>query len=140
MSALLTKDMFENATVVAYPEAAAVPPRGRAFDLPPALHIGMFACLFLYLGIMWATFATAELILPFAIFVVFLSASFIVPAYWAKVAPAEVKGISLSDFFHDGFVCETGRISGGAAAVQVLIMPVMLVCWGLIIAVIRASV
>jgi hypothetical protein len=89
---------------------------------------------------MWAAFATAELILPFAIVVTFLTAAFIVPALWARVAETPGPKGSLAEFMRNGFDCETGHIGGGAAMVQVLIMPAMLIFWGLAIALIRATV
>lgn len=120
------------------PAIAALARAEHVFGLHPALHVATFAGFFAYLGIMWAAFAHAELVLPFAIFVVFLAAAFIVPASWAKVAPA--KGPSWQEFLRDGVVCATGPLAAGPAMVQVLIMPAMLLVWGVAIAIIAASV
>lgn len=123
----------------AFADATALPrTRGaHVFDLHPALHIGVFAGFFAYLGIMWAAFGEKGLVIPFAIFAVFLAGAFIVPAWWARVAPGEGRAPSFADFMRDGVVCATGHQTAGAALVQVLIMPAMLIGWGLFLAIVR---
>lgn len=112
----------------------------HVFDLPPVLHVALFGGVGVYLAIMWAAFATRELILPFAIFAVFLAGAFLVPAWWARVAPPAGETERWADFVRDGVESYTGRVPAGAAAVQVLIMPAMLIGWGLVVALIRALV
>jgi hypothetical protein len=117
--------------------------RNRAphvFDLHPALHVATFAGFFAYLGIMWLAFGTDQLIIPFVIFAVFLGGAFIVPAWWARVAPPAGQTGDFDDFLREGVECETGHVTAGAAMVQVLIMPAMLLCWGLSVAIIKALV
>lgn len=126
----------------AFADATALPrTRGaHVFDLHPALHIGVFAGFFAYLGIMWAAFGEKGLVIPFAIFGVFLAAAFIVPGWWARVAPGEARAPSFADFVEHGLPTGSGHLGAGGATVQVMIMPVMLMIWGLIVAVIRFSV
>lgn len=112
----------------------------RQFDLHPALHLALFGGFFAYLGIMWLAFGNPELVLPFAIFVVFLAGSLIVPAWWGRVARQEGPRQSWAEFLQEGVDCATGHLNARETAVQVLIMPAMLVLWGLIVATIRALV
>jgi hypothetical protein len=135
MNAPLDRTAFEDARILAEPPAA-----GRVFDLHPALHAAVFGGFAAYLGIMWAAFGTAQLILPFAIFFVFLAGAWITPAMWARVAGTPGRKTSWSEFLRDGFECGTGHVTAGAAMGQVLIMPAMLLLWGLAVAVIKASV
>lgn len=123
----------------AFADATALPrTRGaHVFDLHPALHIGVFAGFFAYLGIMWAAFGEKGLAIPFVIFAVFLAAAFAVPAWWARVAPGEGRAPSFADFMAQGITCETGHQSAGAVLAQVWIMPAMLVGWGLFLALVR---
>ena len=95
----------------------------HVFDLHPALHIALFGGFFAYLGIMWAAFGEKGLAIPFAIFAIFLAAAFIVPAWWARVAPGEGRKPGWNEFLGEGIVCETGRLDAGGAMVQVLIAP-----------------
>lgn len=123
------------------PPADFLPNRsGRAFDLHPALHVALFGAFFVYLGIMWTAFGEAQLAIPFAIFAVFLAGSFVTPALWARVFPHTGPKADWSCFVRDGFTCETGHLTAGATVAQVMIMPAMLILWGIAIAVIRASV
>jgi len=114
---------------------------GRTFDLPPILFVLTAGGFLAYLGVMAAAFMNPELIIPMAIFVLFVVAGFGTPALWARIAPpAPGRQQSLERFMRDGFECETGHISGGGAATQVLIMPALILAWGVIIAIIAASV
>lgn len=123
------------------PPAYAKPNRvARTFDLHPALHIATFAGFFAYLGIMWLAFGNPELVLPFVIFVVFLAGSFAVPAWWARVARQDGPVASWREFLNEGIDCATGHLNARQAMVQVLIMPAMLIGWGLMVAAIRASI
>lgn len=139
MNAPLNRAAFDG-TLYETPVAVALAARREhVFGLHPALHVATFAGFFAYLGIMWAAFGHAELVLPFAIFVVFLGGAYMTPAMWARVAgPAE--GPSWSEFLRDGTVCATGHVSAGSAIVQVLIMPAMLLFWGVAVAAIAATV
>jgi hypothetical protein len=104
------------------------------------LHIALFGGFFAYLGIMWAAFGEKGLVIPFAIFAVFLAAAFIVPGWWARVAPGDGRKPGWNEFMAEGVACETGRLGAGGAMVQILIMPVMLIGWGLFLAAVRALV
>ena len=108
------------------------------FDLPPVLHAAVFGGFGVYLAIMWLAFSDRELIIPFAIFFVFLAGFYIVPALWAKVADDGRPKPDWLDFSLLGIDCETGHVSAPSAMVQILIMPAMLIVWGLIIAIIQA--
>lgn len=140
MTAHTPTRLFANATPLA-PPAYAKPNRvERQFDLHPALHLATFGGFFAYLGIMWLAFGNPELVLPFVIFVVFLAGSLIVPAYWERVAHQDGPKQSFAEFLREGIDCATGHLTAGETMVQVLIMPTMLVAWGLIVATIRALV
>jgi predicted exporter len=109
----------------------------HVFDLHPALHGAVFGGFFAYLGLMWAAFGEKQLAIPFAIFAVFLAAAFIVPGWWARIVPEQGgPKPNWAEFRNEGLVCETGRQSAGGAMVQVLIMPAVLIGWGLFLLVV----
>ncbi|MBX3594639.1 hypothetical protein [Sphingomonas sp.] len=141
MNMAVTHDSFQNAAAVRAPAMPRRRNRGdHVFDLHPALHIGMFGGFFAYLGIMWAAFGEKGLAIPFVIFAVFLAAAFVVPGWWARVAPGEGRKPSWSEFMAEGIQSGSGHLKAGGAIVQVMIMPAMLVLWGLIVAAIRLAV
>lgn len=112
----------------------------RTFDLHPALHVAVFGGFALYLAIMWAAFHERSLVIPFAIFFFFLAAFFVVPAAWVRVESRPGPFATWGDFLREGLESATGHATARETMAQVLIMPVMLVLWGVIVALIRALV
>jgi len=110
----------------------------RSFDLHPVLHVAVFGGFALYLGVMWAAFGERALIIPFAIFLFFTAAFFIVPAAWARIEDRTGPFATWSDFLREGFECESGHMTARETIAQVLIMPAMLLLWGVSIAIIHA--
>ena len=113
----------------------------RTFELPPALYAGTVACYLAFLGITAAAFGNAGLILPMAIFTFFIIAGFGVPTIWASMDPAKTaKAKSWVRFQRDGINTLTGHNTAGEATVQVLILPALIVVWGLAVVTIAALV
>lgn len=134
-------DQFEKARIVATPVAALPGQYGRTFDLPPVLHYATAGLYIVYLGVMSIAFMAPDLVLPMVICVLSVAAGFGVPALWARIAPPPPgRRQSFNRFLHEGFDCMTGHLSGHGAAMQVLILPVLILCWGIAIAIIAASV
>jgi hypothetical protein len=130
------------ASIVAAPivSQAGQPHGTRVFDLHPALHAIVFGGFAVWLTIMWLAFADAELAIPFVIFAIFLSASFAVPAMWARIAGTAGGKDGWQAFMRRGIDCATGHLTGPEAVAQVVIMPAMLVLWGVSVAIIHALV
>lgn len=141
MTTLLTERNLQDAVIYTdfNPERRAFVT--RHFDLPVALH-GMTVGLYLaFLGVMALAFQTDEMILPMAIFVIYIAMAFGVPAMWARMKPDhDDRAMGWDSFMRDGIVCATGRLSAGEAIGQVLILPVLILGWGVAIAVIAAFV
>lgn len=114
--------------------------KDRNFGLPPLLHGASIACYLGFLAITAMAFANPELGIPMAIFVVFIAAGFGVPAVWTRLKGNTSEPQTLGEFQRDGVMTHTGRLAPRDATVQVLILPVLLVVWGLSVAVIAAIV
>ncbi len=148
MSKSFPADHFAASAIAPAPMTAAraadAPLRGeygRTFDLHPALFALTFGAYMAYLGIMAFAFADAEMAIPFVIFAIFVVAGFGTPALWARIAPApRGQAPAWATFRREGFECLTGHVSAGGAMVQVLIMPAVLIFWGLTMAIIAAAV
>lgn len=113
----------------------------RHFDLPPLLHGATLALFLTYLGAMGATFAGDRMPIVLAICAISVIGMFVVPALFQLMGPRHVdRPMSLSAFARDGIDCLTGRLSAGQASVQVLIMPVLILAWGIAIAIIVTAV
>ncbi|WP_118858068.1 hypothetical protein [Sphingomonas mesophila] len=130
--------------IVAAPELVPNAPRActdRSFNLPTALHAGFFGLFLAYLGVMAIGFPHPEMVLPMAIFVIFTVAFYVVPMLWATMGPAnESRAMSLGALFERGVETHTGLTSGGSAVAQVLVLPVLILLWGVAVVAIAALV
>jgi hypothetical protein len=112
----------------------------RNFGLPTALYGATVGCYLGFLLIVGSAFANPELAIPMAIFVLFIVAAFGVPAVWTRLAGNSSAPQTLGEFETRGIMTSTGRLAPKDATIQVLILPVLLVVWGLAVAVIAAIV
>ena len=104
----------------------------RSFGLPAALHVLYFGAFIAYLGIMAVGFPHPEMVLPMAIFFLFVIAAFVVPMAWTKLAPEhQGRAMRLDTLLARGIATETGHNGGGDAVAQVLILPILIVGWGI---------
>jgi len=132
-----------DARIVDQPEAAPVRHQietDRNFGLPTALYGATVAGYLGFLLVVGSAFANPVLAIPLAIFVVFIIAGFGVPALWTRLAGNTSAPQTLGEFEAKGIQTHTGRLAAKDASIQVLILPVLLVVWGLAVAVIAALV
>jgi hypothetical protein len=113
----------------------------RNFELPRGLYIATVACYLAFLAITALAFSTPGLIIPMVMFTFIIVVGFGIPAIWTKLSPdAPAKAKSWAKFQRDGITSLTGHNTAGAATVQVLILPVLIVVWGLAVVTIAALV
>ena len=113
----------------------------RIFGLHPALFVATICCYFAFLAILAAVFMNPNLIIPFAIFVVYLAMYSGVPGLWARVAERPVGRFQYwAEFRSEGMDILTGRIASAGAIAQVLVLPFLIVGFAAAIAVIAALV
>lgn len=112
----------------------------RNFGLPTALYGVTVGCYLGFLAIVGTVFANPVLALPVAIMAFLVIAAFAVPAVWTRLADNRSKPATQGEFEARGIMTNTGRLSARDATIQVLILPVLLVVWGLAVAVIAATV
>ena len=130
MSKLLTRELIaQQAAIVHAPKARHEV--DRTFELPKGLYAATVGLYLGFLAIMAAGFAAPGLIIPMAIFTVFVIAGFGVPAIWTRLAPkTDSKPMSFAKLRRDGIQTLTGRLAAKDAAIQMLILPVIIFCWG----------
>jgi ABC-type dipeptide/oligopeptide/nickel transport system permease subunit len=131
------------ARVVDHPEAAPVRHQvegDRNFGLPTALYGATIACYLGFLVIVGSAFANPVLAIPMAIIVLLIVAAFGVPAIWTRLRDNASEPQTIGEFETRGIMTNTGRLAPRDATIQVLILPVLLVTWGLAVAVIAAVV
>ena len=103
----------------------------RSFELPKGLYVATVGLYLGFLAVMAAGLSSPGLIIPMVIFTLFIVAGFGLPAVWTRIAP-EHRGRNMSweKLVRDGIATHTGRVTARDAAVQVLILPVLIFCWG----------
>jgi hypothetical protein len=112
----------------------------RNFGLPTALYGATIACYLGFLLIVGTAFATPVLAIPMAAIVLLVVAIFGVPAIWTRLKGNTSEPETLGEFEAHGIMTNTGRLTAGEASAQVLVLPVLLVLWGIAVAVIAAIV
>jgi Flp pilus assembly protein TadB len=130
------QDLANIATITDAPALTRV---DRSFGLPTGLYVATVASYFGFIGIMALTLMNPELVMPMAIFALVIVAGFGVPTVWVRMNPAkECRALTFDQFRHRGIDTLTGRLSAGQASVQVLILPVLILAWGIACSVIIA--
>lgn len=113
----------------------------RSFRLPTRLYGATVGLYLAYIAVMAAGFQSRELILPMAIFAFTIVAAFGVPAMWTRMKPEHrAHAIEWTQFRLHGIDTLTGRTEPRDAVVQVLILPALILAWGLIVVTIAALV
>jgi hypothetical protein len=112
----------------------------RNFGLPSALYAATIACYLGFVVIASRAFGNPALVIPLGIIVLLIAAAFAVPAIWTRLKGNTSEPETLGEFESRGIITHTGRLAAQDAATQMLILPVLLVCWGLAVAVIAALV
>lgn len=140
MSKLISSEVLDQkARIVAAPKSRVEV--DRTFELPRFLYGATVACYLAFIGIMAAGFSSEGLIIPMAIFVVFVLAGFGVPALWARLSPeTKSRALTMGKFRSQGIMTHTGRLAPRDAAIQMLILPVLIVIWGLAVVMIAATI
>ena len=113
----------------------------RTFGLPTSLYVVTVGSYLAFLGVMAVGFQSRDMVLPMVIFVAYIVMLFGVPMLWARMKPDnDSRALGWGDFMHHGVDTWTGRTSGAEATLQVLILPVLVLLWGLAVVTIAALV
>lgn len=113
----------------------------RTFELPGGLYALTVACYLGFLGLMSVLFMNGELALPMAAFVIAIIGGFGLGYKWVAMKPGnDVPTLTMGQFANRGIQTLSGPLTAAEATAQVLILPVLIVAWGVAIAVIYAFV
>ena len=113
----------------------------RSFELPKGRYVATVAFYLGFLAVMAAGLSTPGLIIPMAIFTLFIVAGFGLPALWTRITPDHKgRNMSWARLASQGIATHTGRVSARDAAVQVLLLPALVFCWGVTTVIIAALV
>lgn len=129
---LLTRDEITSSPQLAGPRACD----NRSFDLPGGIYAAMVLLFVGAFAVLAAAFPTNTLV-SFGIIFALLAAFFGVPAIFVKASPREsVRAIEWDQFRTRGIDTATGITRPGEATVLVLVLPFLILCWAIAVAVI----
>ncbi|MEA3052714.1 MAG: hypothetical protein QOG72_1617 [Sphingomonadales bacterium] len=114
-------------------------PTPSAPDMPAAaggMLVASYAALIGAFALVTA--GSARSIFAIAICLFFVAMFFAVPRLFLSVEPKQQRRVGLGEFMHGGIQTLTGHCSGGAALVQMMIVPVLLTFGVLLIGIAKA--
>jgi hypothetical protein len=121
------------------PAATMAPTVDRTFEMPTALYATMAALFAGFIVVTGIGFRDPEMILPVGICAVFLIGFFGIPAMWVRMGPENIsRAASWSRFKAEGIQTAFGRVSARDATVQMLMLPVLILLWGIAVVTIAA--
>ena len=134
--------LLQRDEIVAAPTPTARACDDHSFEFPTRIYGAMIALFFGFLAVMAVGFAEPAMIIPMGINFFFLTAFFAVPVIFVTASPDDVgpRALRWSDFMRNGVETATGRTSGREAVVLALILPFLVLCWGIVVTIIAAVV
>lgn len=132
-------DLAEIATISSEP--ALSQPTDRTFELPTGLYVATVGAYLAFLAVLAIGFASDDLILPMAVFVFYIVMAFGLPSLWARMQPqTKSRALTWQQFRREGIQTNTGWLPAGSAAIQVLMLPVLILLWGVAAVIVKALV
>ena len=132
-------DVTDAPLAVSAPPAAVLQSIDRGFELPNGLYGATIALYLAYIGVMTSAFGSPSLNLPLIVIAFVVVSAFAVPALWVRMRPDNAQqSLTFAALKNRGIDTGSGHLDAKSAAVQVLVMPVLILFWGLSIAVIAA--
>jgi hypothetical protein len=111
----------------------------RNFGLPTGFYVATVALYLGFIGIMASLFLNPELVIPMVLIAGFIAFAFGLAGRWAKMKPDnDTAPLSWGRFSCRGIDTLSGRLTASEAAIQALTLPVLILGWGLAVAVIVA--
>jgi len=126
--------------IVAPPAARACD--DRTFEMPAGIYVAMGLFFLGFVSVLSFAFMGPGLVVPYAICVAFIAAFFAVPAIFVRTGPEELRSKALDwyRFREQGIATATGRTGAAEATVLALLLPFLILCWGVAIVLIFALV
>ena len=130
------QELTRVATVTTAPARTRV---DRNFGLPSGLYAWTVGLYLAFIGLMTLLFSNPELAIPLVVIASFVAFAFGVAGICTKMSPDNgTSPMTWGQLSSRGIQTLSGRLTAGEAAAQVLILPVLILCWGVAIAVIVA--
>jgi hypothetical protein len=114
----------------------------QSFELPTAIYVAMASMFAGFIAVLSFEFRGGHMAVTYGVIFAFIAAFFAVPAMFPGVAPRETRSKALRwfDFAHRGIATATGRTTAREATTLVLLLPFLILCFGIAVATIAVLV
>lgn len=108
----------------------------QSFELPAGIYIAMAAMFAGFVAVLSFTFRGGHMAVIYGVIFAFIGAFFAVPAAFPGMARDEsrAKALSWFEFGHRGIMTATGRANAREATILVLLLPFLVLCFGIAVA------
>ncbi len=112
----------------------------QCFELPSGIYIAMALMFAGFIAVLASAFRGGHMAVGYGVIFAFIAAFFAVPAAFPNVGGEDARNKALSwfDFSDRGIMTATGHSSAGEATTLVLLLPFLVLCFGIAIATIAA--
>lgn len=129
-------DTIAGDELVAAPAARACD--DQSFELPTGIYVAMAVMFFGFIAVLNVTFS-GHMGVTFGAIFFLVAAFFAIPIFMTRTATdSRTRALKWYEFLDRGVETENGRSSAGAATVLVLILPFLILVFGIAIATIAA--
>jgi hypothetical protein len=124
--------------VVAPPSARAC--TDQCFELPSGIYVAMASMFTGFVAVLATAFRGGHMAVVYGAIFAFIAAFFAIPAAFANVGPKDARARALSwfEFSDRGMMTATGHSSAREAITLVLLLPFLILCFGIAVSVIAA--
>lgn len=113
--------------------------KDQTFELPNGIYAAMALMFAGFIAVLALAFQGGHMAVGYGVIFAFLAAYFAVPAIFPGIAGSDRrKARSWFDFADRGIMTATGHSTAGEATVLVLLLPFLILCFGIAVAIIAA--
>ena len=117
------------------------PPAARAcddqsFELPPGIYMAMASMFAGFVAVLSLAFRGGHMAVVYGVIFAFIAAFFAVPTIFPAMAAdrTSTRALSWFEFGNRGIATATGRASAREATILVLLLPFLILCFGIAVA------
>jgi hypothetical protein len=120
--------------IVAAPAERAC--KDQTFEFPPGIYVAMASMFAGFVAVLSFAFRGGHLAVVYGVIFTFIAAFFAVPTVFPAMAPDETstKALSWFEFGDRGIATATGRASARETTILVLLLPFLILCFGIAVA------
>lgn len=112
----------------------------QTFELPTEIYMAMVTMFAGFIAVLSLAFRGGHMAVIYGVIFAFIAAFFAVPALFPAIAHDEsrARALSLLDFGQRGIATATGPASAREATILVLLLPFLILCFGIAVATIAS--